>query len=158
MGQAIDTALVLIIGCVNQMVFSASRGRVVLYRFRGRPTVRLTMTRPGAPHGETVSVGYLADGDDYIVLGTEAQGGLLTALRTATVVSAEIDSRQIPVGITIVTDEAARADLINRLFNHASIDERHDVTRRREVALARLTPRGKRGVRNREGFTGISRP
>jgi hypothetical protein len=47
--QAIDTALLSIIGCVNQAVFSASRGRVVLYRFHGMPCVLLTVTGPAAP-------------------------------------------------------------------------------------------------------------
>ena len=68
MRQAIDTALLSIIGCVNQAVFSASRGRVVLYRFHGMPCVLLTVTGPAAPVGETAVVGYLPDGDDYIVL------------------------------------------------------------------------------------------
>ena len=37
MRQAIDTVLLSVIGSVNRAVFSVSRGRVVLYRFRGRP-------------------------------------------------------------------------------------------------------------------------
>jgi hypothetical protein len=138
--QAIDTALLSIIGCVNQAVFSASRGRVVLYRFHGMPCVLLTVTGPAAPVGETAVVGYLPDGDDYIVLAAEAETSLFTALRTATAATAERANQQIPVDVTMLTGEAQRAALLNRLLKHASIDERHRVTRRREVPIARLTP------------------
>lgn len=140
MRQAIDTALLSIIGCVNQAVFSASRGRVVLYRFHGMPCVLLTVTGPAAPVGETAVVGYLPDGDDYIVLAAEAETSLFTALRTATAATAERANQQIPVDVTMLTGEAQRAALLNRLLKHASIDERHRVTRRREVPIARLTP------------------
>jgi hypothetical protein len=138
--QAIDTVLLSIIGCVNQAVFSASRGRVVLYRFHGLPCVLLTVTGPAAPVGETAVVGYLPDGDDYIVLAAEAETSLLTALRTATAATAERANQQIPVDITMLAGEAQRAALLNRLLKHASIDERHKVTRRREFPIARLTP------------------
>jgi hypothetical protein len=138
--QAIDTALLSIIGCVNQAVFSASRGRVVLYRFHGMPCVLLTVTGPAAPVGETAVAGYLPDGDDYIVLAAEAETSLFTALRTATAATAERANQQIPVDVTMLTGEAQRAALLNRLLKHASIDERHRVTRRREVPIARLTP------------------
>jgi hypothetical protein len=66
--QAIDMALLFIIGCANKTVYSASRGRVVLYRFRGGLGALLTVTGPAASVGEIVVVGYLPDGDDYIVL------------------------------------------------------------------------------------------
>jgi hypothetical protein len=152
--QAIDTALLSIIGCVNQAVFSASRGRMVLYRFHGMPCVLLTITGPAAPVGETVVVGYLPDGDDYIVLAAEAETSLPTALRTATAATAERTNQQIPVDITMLTGEAQRAALFNRLLKHASIDERHKVTRRREVPIARLTPHDKPTSAGSVAFSG----
>ncbi len=158
MRQAIDTALLSIIGCVNQAVFSASRGRVVLYRFRGRPGVLLTITGPAAPVGETAGVGYLPDGDDYIVLAVEAETSLLTALRTATAATAELANQQIPVDITMLTDDTQRAALLNRLLKHASMDERHEVTRRREVPIARLTPHYKPASDGSVAFSGIQLP
>jgi len=156
--QAIDTALLSIIGCVNQAVFSASRGRVVLYRFRGRPGVLLTITGPAAPVGETAGVAYLPDGDDYIVLAVEAETSLLTALRTATAATAELANQQIPVDITTLTDDTQRAALLNRLLKHASMDERHEVTRRREVPIARLTPHYKPASDGSVAFSGIQLP
>lgn len=158
MRQAIDTALLSIIGCVNQAVFSASRGRVVLYRFRGRPGVLLTITGPAAPVGETAGVAYLPDGDDYIVLAVEAETSLLTALRTATAATAELANQQIPVDITTLTDDTQRAALLNRLLKHASMDERHEVTRRREVPIARLTPHYKPASDGSVAFSGIQLP
>jgi hypothetical protein len=156
--QAINMALLSIIGCVNQAVFSASRGRVLLYRFRGRPGVLLTITGPAAPVGETAGVGYLPDGDDYIVLAAEGEASLLTALRTATAASAERANQQIPVDITMLTDETQRAALLNRLLKHASIDERCEVTRRREVPIARLTPHYKPASDGSVAFSGIQLP
>lgn len=154
MRHAIDTALLSIIGCVNQAVFSASRGRVVLYRFHGMPCVLLTVTGPAAPVGETAVVGYLPDGDDYIVLAAEAETSLLAALCTATAATAERANQQIPVDITMLTGEAQRAALLNRLLKHASINERHRVTRRREVPIARLTPHYKPTAAGSVAFSG----
>jgi hypothetical protein len=140
MRQAIDTALLFIIGCVNQAVYSVSRGRVVLYHFRGTPGVFLTITGPAAPVGETMGMDYLRDGDDYIVLAAETETSLSAALRNATAAIAELGNhQQIPVDITMLTDDTERAALLNRLLKHASIDERHEVMRRREVPIARVT-------------------
>lgn len=147
-----------IIGGVNQVVFSASRGRVVLYRFRGRPGVLLTITGPAAPAGETVAAGYLPDGDDYIVLAPEAEAGLRAALRTATAATAELANQQIPVDITMLTGETQRAALLNRLLKRASIDERHEVTRHREVPIARLTPHYKPASDGSVAFSGSGFP
>jgi hypothetical protein len=107
--QAIDTALLSIIGRVNKAVFSASRGRVVLYRFRGRPGVRLTVTGPAAPVGQALVTGHLPDGDDYIVLAAKTEAGLPAALRAATAVTAEVARQQVPVDITMLTDDTDRA-------------------------------------------------
>ncbi|MER6004913.1 hypothetical protein ABT120_40630 [Nonomuraea angiospora] len=82
MRQAIDTALLSLLGWVNQAMFRVSGGRVVLYRF-GMRCVLLTITGPGAPVSQTLVVGYLPDGDDQIVLATEADAGLPTALSVA---------------------------------------------------------------------------
>ena len=85
-------------------------------------------------------MGYLPDGADYIVLAAEPETSLFAALRTVTVATAEPPSRQILVDVTMLTGETQRAALLNRLLKRASIDERHDVTRRREFPIARLTP------------------
>lgn len=138
MRQAIDKALLFIIGGVNKAVFSATRGSVVLYRF-GRLGVLLTVTGPAKPIGETMLVGYLPHGDDYIVLATEAESRLPAALRTATAATIERADQQIPVDITLLTDDTERAALLK----HASIHERNEITRHREAPIARLTPRYK---------------
>jgi hypothetical protein len=156
--QAIYTALLSIIGCVNQAVFSASRGRVVLYRFGGMRCVLLTVTGPAAPVGETVVVGYLPDGDDYIVLAAETETSLPAALRTAASATAELANQQIPVDITVLTDDTERAALLNRLLKHASIYERREVTRLCEVPIARLTPHYKPASDGSVAFSGIQLP
>jgi hypothetical protein len=153
--QTIDTVLLSVIGCVNKTVFSASRGRVVLYRFRGRPCLRLTVTGPDAPLGQPLVAGYLPDGDDYVVLAAETETGLPAALCTAA--TAEVTRQQVPVDITMLTDDTDRATLLNRLLKRASIDERHAVTRRREVPIARLTPHYKPADTAR-AFVSIRRP
>ena len=147
MRHAIDEVLLSIIGWVNQAVFSATRGRVVLYRFHGRggggrPMVVLTISGPGAPVGQTLHVGFLPDGDDYVVLApAETDFGLATALRIATAVTVELGpDQQIPADVTMLTDYTERASLFKRLLKQASIEERYEVTRRREVPIARLTP------------------
>jgi hypothetical protein len=155
--QTIDTVLLSVIGCVNKTVFSASRGRVVLYRFRGRPCLRLTVTGPDAPLGQPLVAGYLPDGDDYVVLAAETEVGLPAALRTATAATAGVTRQQVPVDITMLTDDTDRATLLNRLLKRASIDERHAVTRRREVPIARLTPHYKPADTSRS-FVSIRRP
>jgi hypothetical protein len=156
--QAINAALLSILGCVNQAVYSASRGRVVLYHFRGRPGVLLTITGPAAPVGETMGVGYLPDGDDYIILAAKADTSLPTALRTATAATAELANQQIPVDITMLTDDTERAALLSRLLKHASIDERHEVSRLREIPIARLTPHYKPAPDDSVAFSGIRLP
>ena len=158
MRHAIDTALLFIIGCVNRAVYSASRGRVVPYRIHGTSGVLLTITGPAAPAGQTMIVAYLPDGDDYIVLATEAETSLATALHTATAATAELTNQQIPVDITMLTDDTERAALLKQLLKGASIDERHEVTRRREVPIARLTPHYKPTSDGSVAFSGIQTP
>jgi hypothetical protein len=155
--QTIDTVLLSVIGRVNKTVFSASRGRVVLYRFHGRPRVHLTVTGPDAPLGQTLVAGHLPDGDDYVVLAAETEAGLPAALCAATAATAGVTRQQVPVDITMLTDDTDRAALLNRLLKRASIDERHAVTRRREVPLARLTPHSKPADTSR-AFISIRRP
>lgn len=158
MGQILDKALLSVIGSVNRAVFSVSRGRVVLYRIRGRPSVCLMITRSATPVAETAHVGYLSDGADYIVLAAETRTRLFAGLRSITVATDELQGRQILVDVTMITDGTQRAVLLNRLLKRASIDERHDVTRRREIPIARLTPRDIPAARHREAFTGIAHP
>ena len=157
MRQSIDTVLLSIIGRVNKTVFSASRGRVVLYRFHGRPCVRLTVTGPDTPLGQTLVAGYLPDDNDYVVLAADTEAGLPAALRTATAATAGVTRQQVPVDITMLTDDTDRAALLNRLLKRASIDERHAVTRRREVPIARLTPHYRPADTSR-AFVSIRRP
>lgn len=154
--HAIETVLLLAIGRVNQAMFWATRGRVVLYRFYGRPDVLLTVTGPDAPAGEVMGVGYLPDGDDYIVLATDAETGERAALRTATAATAELTPDQhVAVDITMLTDDAERAVLLDRLLRRASLDERHEVVRRREFPIARLTPHHKAAHAGSVAFSGI---
>lgn len=84
-------------------------------------------------------MGHLPDGGDYVVLTAETEAGLPAALRAATAVTVELARQQLPVDITMLTDDADRAALLKRLLKRASIDERHAVMRRREVPVARLT-------------------
>ncbi|WP_371778247.1 hypothetical protein [Streptosporangium subroseum] len=146
MRHVIETVILSAIGRVNQMVFWASRGRVVLYRFQGRSGVMLTITETDAPMGKTVIVGYLPDGDDYIVLADDAEADELTALCATTSVSAEFTPGQhVTVDIAVLTDDVERASLLDRLLRHTSLNERHEVVRRREFPVARLIPHHKPG-------------
>lgn len=138
MRQAIETALLSIIGYVNQAVFAVSRGHVVLYRFHGLPGALLTITGPEEHVGETMMVGYLPDGDDYIVLATEAETAISAALRTAT--AATLFDQQVPVDITTLTDATERAAVLEQVLKQASLCERHQATKHHEVPIARLTP------------------
>ena len=93
MRHAVEEAFLGLIGYVNRAVFFASRGRMVPYRFRGTSAVLLTITGPATPAGETVSVSYLPDGADYVVLSAETDDGLATALRAATAATIELASQ-----------------------------------------------------------------
>ncbi|WP_157250474.1 hypothetical protein [Nonomuraea typhae] len=94
---------------------------------------------PDDPLGETVTVSYLPDGDDYIVLASHAETTLTAALHTAS--AATLTDQQIAVDITMLTGPAQQGILLRRLLKHASVYERHEVTRHRQVPIARLTPR-----------------
>ncbi|WP_344582956.1 hypothetical protein [Nonomuraea roseoviolacea] len=84
----------------------------MLYRFHGLSGVLLTVTGPDAPAGKTLSVSYLTDGDDYIVLASGTETDELTALRTATCATAEFSpNRHVPIDITTLSDDAERASL-----------------------------------------------
>ncbi|MEV4893980.1 hypothetical protein AB0K48_31795 [Nonomuraea sp. NPDC055795] len=127
-----------IIGCVNQAVFAVSRGNVVLYRFHGLSGALLTITAPEEHVGETMMIGYLPDGDDYIVLATEAETAISAALRTAT--AATLFDQQVPVDVTVLTGATERAAMLKRVLKQASLCERHEATKHRQVPIARLTP------------------
>ncbi|MFI6392389.1 hypothetical protein ACIBHY_33955 [Nonomuraea sp. NPDC050547] len=138
MRQAIDTALLSIIGYANQAVFAISRGHVVLYRFHGLPGALLTVTGQDEHVGETMMVGYLPDGDEYIVLATEAETAISAALQTAT--AATLFDQQVPVDITMLTDATERTAALKRVLKQASLSERHEATKHHEIPIARLTP------------------
>ncbi|MFI0349500.1 hypothetical protein [Actinomadura sp. 9N407] len=144
MRQAVDMATLTVIGWVNKAVFSASRGRVVLYRFHGISAVLLTITGPSTPLGDTVMAGFLADGDDLIVvdsevIDSEAGTGLSVKLRASTSVTAEIMGKDVPVDVTVLTHDPERAALLERLLKRSSIQERHRIRRGGEIPIARLT-------------------
>ena len=143
MRQAATRALLFIIGCVNQAVFSASRGQVVLYRFHGTSGASLTITGPAAPVGETLSVSYLPDGGDYVVLAAETSYSLASALRAATSATIGLASQDVPVDIIMLADQTERAILLKRLLKQVSIHEQHEAIRLRQVPIARLRPHHK---------------
>jgi hypothetical protein len=156
MRHAVDTVLLWVIGRLNQAVFWASRHRVLLYRFHGKPGVLVTITGPGIPQGTTVVVGYLPDGDDYVVLASDAEIGELAAIRTATAATAELAPGQhVAVDITILTNDAERSAILDRLLRHASLNERHEIVRRREFPIARLTPHESPASDTSIAFSGI---
>jgi hypothetical protein len=136
--HAIDTVLLTLIGWANVVVFKASRGGVVLYRFGGFSGALLTVTSPDAPIGEELMVCCLPDGDDHIVLAPASDTRLPHLLRTATAVT--LSDAEIPVDCVMLTD-AESAALLSRLRKRLSISERHQLTEHREIPIARLTRR-----------------
>jgi hypothetical protein len=136
--QAIEVAFLSIIGYVNRAVFFASRGRVVPYRFHGPRAAHLTITGPATPAGQFLSVSYLPDGADYVVVAAETDDRLATALRAATSATIELAVQRIPVDIVILPRDSERAVLLKRLLQQVSIHERHEVVRLRRMPIARL--------------------
>ncbi|MGI5325287.1 hypothetical protein [Actinomadura nitritigenes] len=133
-----DRALLFVIGMVNRTVFAVTRGRVVLYRFGGMPGVMVELE----PHGEPGIIASFRDGDDHILLGEDADGALVEALRSATSAKVEAGGRWYPAGIVAVEDTGERERLLKRMLEQASISERYEIKRRRMVPVARLTPQG----------------
>ncbi|MFI0420136.1 hypothetical protein [Spongiactinospora sp. 9N601] len=138
MRHAFDTALLSIIGYINRVVFTVSRGRLVFYRIHGMPGARLTIKGPDAPLGEIVMVCYLRDGNDCIVLAAESETRLPIALRTAT--AAALFDQEVPVDVALLTKDAERGPVLKRVLGKASIYERHQVTKYHQVPIARLAP------------------
>jgi hypothetical protein len=136
--QAVEEAFLSIIGYVNRAVFFASRGRMVPYRFNGTSAVLLTITGPATPAGETVMAGYLPDGADYVVLTTETDDRLATALRAATSATIELAGQNIPVDIVMLPRDSERVALLQRLLQQVSIHARHEEIRHPRVPIARL--------------------
>jgi hypothetical protein len=133
--HTVEEAFLSLIGYVNRAVFFASRGRVVPYRFHGTSAVLVTITGPATPAGQTVSVSYLPDGADYVVL---ADDGLATALRAATSATIEKAGQAIPVDVVMLPRDSGQAVLLQRLLEQVSIHERHELIRHGQVPLARL--------------------
>ncbi|MBV9794647.1 MAG: hypothetical protein JO016_11985 [Actinobacteria bacterium] len=120
------------VGCVNQGVFSISRGRVMLYRFHGTSGVSLTVA------GATAIVSCLPDGDDYVVL--DAGHRLVATLAAATTATIEVAGQQVPVDVTVLAGRTGQTVLLKRLLKHVSLYERDQVSRGRLVPVARLRP------------------
>ncbi len=138
MRQAVKEAFLGLMGYVNRAVFFASRGRMVPYRFHGTSAVILTITGPATPATQTVCVGYLPDGADYVVLAAETDDRLAAALRAATSATIELPGQDIPVDIVMLPRDSERAVLLKRLLEQVSIHERHEVIRHPRVPVARL--------------------
>jgi hypothetical protein len=136
--QAVEAAFLHLIGYVNQAVFFASRGRVVPYRFHGTRAVHLTVTGPATPAGQILSVSYLPDGADYVVLAAATDDRLATALRAATAAKIQLAGQDIPVDIVVLPRDSERVVLLQQLVQQVSIHERHEVIRLRRMPVARL--------------------
>jgi hypothetical protein len=136
--QAVEAAFLSIIGYVNRAVFFASRGRVVPYRFHGTSAAHLTITGAAAPAGQILSISYLPDGADFVVLAAATDDRLATALRAATAATIELAGQDIPVDIVVLPRDSERVVLLRRLLQQVSIHERHEVIRLRQMPFARL--------------------
>ncbi|WP_433345000.1 nitroreductase/quinone reductase family protein [Microtetraspora malaysiensis] len=146
MTSVVETVMVHLIGGINWTVFRVTGGRVVLYRFRGLPSLLLTMIGPRTPRLRTVLVPYLRDGDDYVVLadpdttGRPGWAAELLAVEPADVVTVELEGRSFDVDVAKL-GQADHAAMLDRLLKYLSLGERHEVRRQRQVPLVRLTMR-----------------
>jgi hypothetical protein len=141
MRRILDEVILSVIGQVNRLVFGLSRGRIVLYRFRGVPT--LTVTTPADPLGEMVSVACLPDDDSYLVLVHPLhEAGLRALLDSSRAVEAARgpDQAAIPADLDRLTDPAERSALLKQALSQASMQERAQVRRLGLTPIARLRP------------------
>ncbi|WP_345438821.1 hypothetical protein [Actinoallomurus vinaceus] len=129
MPYALDAVLVRVIGAVNVTAFRLSRGRVVLYRFRGTPSVRLTQIGE-VPVLDLLMVAYLRDGEDYVLLvpARAPEPEWLRDVRDAASVTLEVEEGSVRSAVSVVGAGEADAEEVRRLREQA-----HDGATTREV-------------------------
>lgn len=113
MGYLLDAMMVRVMGAINVAVFWGSRRRRVIYRFDDVPNLQLTKIGD-IPFGlEPVTISYLRDGGDYILLmpAYEAEPNLLRDLRAAKSVSAEIVHGTVHTALTVVANKESAESL-----------------------------------------------
>src|SRR4051812_45748700 len=116
MTYALDAVLVHVIGAVNATVFRVSRGRVVLYRFRGTPSVRLIRIGE-VPVLDSPLVAYLRDGDEYVLLvpARASEPEWLRDVRDAASVTLEVEEGTVRSAVSVVGEGDSDTEEVRRL-------------------------------------------
>ncbi|WP_049566594.1 hypothetical protein [Nonomuraea sp. SBT364] len=141
MRHILDGVLLGVIGQVNRLMFALSRGRVVLYKFRGVPGILLTVTAPTAPLGRMTDAVCLPDDDSYLVLARPLQEAEFCALldsSTAVEAMRGPGETAVPAALDKLTDSAERTAVLKRVLSRASMEERAEVRRLGLTPVARL--------------------
>jgi len=141
MGRILDWVVLGTIGQVNRLVFGLSRGRVVLYRFRGIPEILLAVATPADPLGRMVSAACLLDDNSYVVLARPLQEAEMSGLlgsSTGVKVARWSGETAVPADLDRLTDPAERAAVLKRALSRASIEERAEARRLELTPVARL--------------------
>ncbi|MEU0521323.1 hypothetical protein [Streptosporangium sp. NPDC006007] len=143
MRDMLKAALIHLVGGVNWLVFRISKGHVVLYRFGGMPGLSIMISGPQASEHSTLLLPYLADGNDFVLLGNCEAGNSpewateLLGAGSNNVITVEIYGQDFDVTATKINREDS-VDLLWRLLVAVSFVQYHEVKRRRLVPCVRL--------------------
>ncbi|WP_433423599.1 hypothetical protein ACQP1V_16140 [Microtetraspora malaysiensis] len=132
--------VVTVVGALNRFVFSLTRGRILLYKFTGMPSVTLMIARPEMGHAERAVLSCLPDGETHVVLRHERRMHPADALLTGSGISIFIDA-DIDAWPVVASPVGENPDkLLARLLENESFIRRCEVRASRLVPFARLKP------------------
>jgi len=143
MSQRIGATGLRWVGKLNVPVYRLSGGRI-LGKVNEAPVLLLTTTGRKSGQKRTAPVVYLADGDGYVVIGSNAGHSRTPAwslnLQAEPAAEVEVGRRRLPVRARVAAGEE-RADLWRRHNEQYSGFDEYEARTDRDIALFVLEPR-----------------
>ena len=128
---------------VHTLLYRASGG-VIGSRMAGMPILLLTATGRRSGKGRTVPLGYLRDGADYVLIGSNAgqdeHPGWILNLRANPQATVQIGRARVPV-VTEEADSERRSRLWAELVGQAPVYEGYRKRTAQEILVVILEPR-----------------
>ncbi|GIH73506.1 hypothetical protein Mth01_57590 [Sphaerimonospora thailandensis] len=132
--------VVTVVGALNRLVFSLTRGRIVLYKFTGMPAVTLMIAGPEVGYAERAVLPCLPDGEMHVVLKYERDTPPEYVQLMGRGVSVFIDAGADASPVVASPVRENPDELLAHLLENVSFLRRCEVRASRMVPFARLEP------------------
>ncbi|PZG22588.1 hypothetical protein C1I98_36605 [Spongiactinospora gelatinilytica] len=138
---ALTGAAIEILGFLNVILYRASKGYIILYRFRPQSCLTLNLACDDESAPNTVILPYVKERGDYVVLGDlriEEAGFSPSRILDASQIEVEVDGSLFEAERVGLGGPRERSELLARVRKQVSWTDRHEIDERGQFPIARL--------------------